>query len=87
MTPTVDYIREVLSNPSRRWDFSMESYLLAFKEVSVGKLRVAVENFERRQRGGLSPEDAWNMTHIELTECAEVRSSLNDTVINIKEQN
>ncbi|KAK6618015.1 hypothetical protein RUM44_002457 [Polyplax serrata] len=71
LTPTGDYIREVLNSPSRRWTNSMDSHLLAFKEVFVGKLKLAVENLERRIRGGQSYEHAWNMTHIELTDCAE----------------
>lgn len=74
MTPTVEYLRQVGEMPERGWENTMESILLGFKEVAVGKVKLATENLDKRQRGGLSYEDAWNMTSIELTQCAEVIS-------------
>ncbi|EEB20498.1 Acyl-coenzyme A oxidase 1, peroxisomal, putative [Pediculus humanus corporis] len=73
LTPTLEYIRTVENQGTtvRRWDQTMESILLGFKEVSVGKLKTAVENLEKRQNDGIPQEDAWNMSHLELTGCAE----------------
>lgn len=75
LTPTLEYIRTVENQgtTARRWDQTMESILLGFKEVSVGKLKTAVENLEKRQNDGIPQEDAWNMSHLELTGCAEVK--------------
>lgn len=77
LTPTLEYIRTVENQGTtvRRWDQTMESILLGFKEVSVGKLKTAVENLEKRQNDGIPQEDAWNMSHLELTGCAEVKKS------------
>ena len=36
------------------------------------KIKVCAENMDKRIRGGFCPEDAWNMTSIELAQCAEV---------------
>jgi hypothetical protein len=36
------------------------------------KIKMCAENMDRRIQGGISPEDAWNMTSIELAQCAEV---------------
>lgn len=75
MTPTVAYIQDFLNNSPRQWENNIESIILGFKEVSVGKIKLAVENLEKLQSDGKSNEVAWNMTHIELTECAEVSFS------------
>lgn len=71
MTPTVDYLLEFGTLKERAWENTIESVLLGFKEVAAGKVRQATENLEKRQRGGLSYEEAWNRTSIELTQCAE----------------
>ena len=78
LTPTLEYIRTVENQGTtvRRWDQTMESILLGFKEVSVGKLKTAVENLEKRQNDGIPQEDAWNMSHLELTGCAEVKKKV-----------
>jgi hypothetical protein len=36
------------------------------------KIKVCAENMDKRIKGGFCPEDAWNMTSIELAQCAEV---------------
>lgn len=71
MTHTVEYLKEIRENPERGWENTIESVLLGFKEVAAGKIKLATENLEKRQRGGVSYEDAWNMTSIELTQAAE----------------
>lgn len=71
MTPTVEYLKEVSNAPERGWENTMESVMLGFKEVAAGKIKLATENLEKRQRGGVSYEDAWNMTSIELAQAAE----------------
>ena len=71
MTQTVEYLKEISNNPERGWENTIESILLGFKEVAAGKVKLATENLEKRQRGGLAYEDAWNATSIELTQAAE----------------
>lgn len=40
--------------------------------LSIGrKIRLATENMDRRIHNGISAEDAWNQTSIELARCAE----------------
>lgn len=50
----------------------MECILLGHKQVALGKVKMATENLEKRQESGIPYEDAWNMTSIELAQCAEV---------------
>jgi hypothetical protein len=40
------------------------------------KIKNCADNLGKRIQEGFSPEDAWNMTSIELVQCAEVSSLL-----------
>ncbi|XP_067010660.2 acyl-coenzyme A oxidase 1 [Anabrus simplex] len=72
MTPTVSYLQtESLYKQTQKWEASLSGIVRAYKEVAAGKIKSAAESLERRTRGGYSPEDAWNMTSIELAQCAE----------------
>ncbi|XP_031842870.1 acyl-coenzyme A oxidase 1 isoform X2 [Nomia melanderi] len=55
----------------RPWQNSLDCIIEAHQAVAAGKIRLATENFERRIRSGVSQEDAWNETSIELMQCAE----------------
>ncbi|XP_063239947.1 probable peroxisomal acyl-coenzyme A oxidase 1 [Bacillus rossius redtenbacheri] len=70
LTPTVEYL-----HPSHRssgvWDRSVEGIIRAHEDVAAGKIRLAAGNMASRIKSGTSPEDAWNMTSIELAQCAE----------------
>nr|CAD7400440.1 unnamed protein product [Timema cristinae] len=72
LTPTVAYLQSaVTSDVSRHWEHSLQGIVRAHQDVAAGKIKLAATNMERRIRGGMSPEDAWNNTSIELTQCAE----------------
>ncbi|CAG2055871.1 unnamed protein product [Timema podura] len=72
LTPTVAYLQSaVTSDTSRHWEHSLQGIVRAHQDVAAGKIKLAATNMERRIRGGISPEDAWNNTSIELTQCAE----------------
>lgn len=45
----------------------MYKYLL----FSYSKIRLATENMDSRIQKGISSEDAWNQTSIELAQCAD----------------
>ncbi|XP_028031521.1 probable peroxisomal acyl-coenzyme A oxidase 1 [Bombyx mandarina] len=72
LTPTVAYIRRVTSG--RRappFDSSLTGLIDAFHTVAAGKIGLCVANIEKRQKEGLSYEDAWNMTSVQLTQASE----------------
>ncbi|XP_046383473.1 probable peroxisomal acyl-coenzyme A oxidase 1 [Ischnura elegans] len=70
MTSTVAYLRGQPKLKKRPWANTIDRYVRAFKEVAAGKIVLCAQNIERRSQT-MSPEDAWNMTSIELTQCSE----------------
>ncbi|KAJ0182752.1 hypothetical protein K1T71_002121 [Dendrolimus kikuchii] len=72
LTPTVSYIAKV--NSGRRsppWDNTIEGIIEGFQRVSAAKIGICVANIEKRQKNGMSYEDAWNMTSVQLTQASE----------------
>ncbi|KAL0851514.1 hypothetical protein ABMA28_007305 [Loxostege sticticalis] len=72
LTPTVSYLAN--SAVGRRhppWDNTIEGIILGFQRVAASKISLCVENIERRQKSGMSYEDAWNMTSVQLTSASE----------------
>ncbi|XP_032663048.1 probable peroxisomal acyl-coenzyme A oxidase 1 isoform X2 [Odontomachus brunneus] len=69
---TVEYLG-VLSRgiKQQRWNNTLSCIVTAHQAVAAGKIRLATENMDQRIRAGVSPEDAWNQTSIELAHCAE----------------
>ncbi|XP_053999153.1 probable peroxisomal acyl-coenzyme A oxidase 1 [Hylaeus anthracinus] len=53
------------------WKINLDRIIKAHQEVAAGKIGLATENMDRRIRNGVSPEDAWNQTSIELSRGAE----------------
>lgn len=53
------------------WQNTVDCIIMAHQAVAAGKIRLAAENMDRRIRKGVSPEDAWNQTSIELASCGE----------------
>lgn len=72
LPPTVEYLG-VLARGSKQlpWKNTLKCIVRSHQAVAAGKIRLAAENVERRIRSGLTPEDAWNQTSIELAACAE----------------
>lgn len=72
LPPTVDYLAVLARGRKQRpWKNTLTSIVEAHQAVAAGKIRVATENMDRRIRSGVSPEDAWNQSSIELAHCAE----------------
>lgn len=72
LPPTVQYLESAAKEiKPRRWNNTLDCFINAFQTVAAGAIRLATENIEKRMRNGVSPEDAWNQTSIQLTQCAE----------------
>ncbi|XP_021931442.1 probable peroxisomal acyl-coenzyme A oxidase 1 isoform X2 [Zootermopsis nevadensis] len=76
MTPTVAYLKQAISgnNGLQYWDNSTACIVRGFQEVAAGKIKQCAENMSKRIQEGFSPQDAWNMTSIELVQCAEAHA-------------
>ncbi|XP_078033194.1 acyl-coenzyme A oxidase 1 [Augochlora pura] len=69
---TVQYLTNLAKGVRQRpWKNSLDCIINAHQAVAAGKIRLAAENMDRRISRGVSPEDAWNETSIELARCAE----------------
>lgn len=53
------------------WENTFQCIIQAYQAVVAGKLRLASDNMDFRINKGIHPEDAWNQTSLELTQCAE----------------
>ncbi|KAJ8736603.1 hypothetical protein PYW08_007259 [Mythimna loreyi] len=72
LPPTVAYLSRVgAGRRSPPWDNTIEGIIRGFEVVAAGKIGLCVMNIERRQKSGLSYEDAWNMTSVQLTQASE----------------
>ncbi|XP_017889643.1 probable peroxisomal acyl-coenzyme A oxidase 1 [Ceratina calcarata] len=69
---TVQYLEPIAKGiRPRSWKNTLDCFINAFHTVAAGSIRLATENMDQRIRNGVSPEDAWNQTSIQLTQCAE----------------
>ncbi|XP_047519876.1 probable peroxisomal acyl-coenzyme A oxidase 1 [Pieris napi] len=72
LTPTVSYISRVGNGRrSPPWDNTIEGIVEGFFNVSAGKIGLCVSQIEKRQKSGMSYEDAWNMTSVQLISASE----------------
>ncbi|KAL0267839.1 UNVERIFIED_CONTAM: hypothetical protein PYX00_009994 [Menopon gallinae] len=71
LTPTVAYLAQPAGPGTSPWQNTIESVITGHRQVAAGKIKAATESLERRQASGISYEEAWNMTSIELAKCAE----------------
>ncbi|XP_076631594.1 acyl-coenzyme A oxidase 1 [Colletes latitarsis] len=69
---TIRYLTDLVKGIKQRpWKNNLTCIIQSHQAVAAGKIRLATENMDRRIRSGVSPEDAWNETSIELARCAE----------------
>ncbi|XP_076175470.1 acyl-coenzyme A oxidase 1 [Ptiloglossa arizonensis] len=69
---TIQYLTVLSKGTKKRhWKNSLNCIIKAHQAVAAGKIRLATENMDRRIHNGISAEDAWNQTSIELARCAE----------------
>lgn len=72
LPPTVQYLGDFARKQKQLpWKSTLTCIIRAHQAVAAGKIRLAAENMDRRIRSGVSQEDAWNQTSIELAQCAE----------------
>ncbi|XP_012257945.2 probable peroxisomal acyl-coenzyme A oxidase 1 [Athalia rosae] len=72
LPPTVKYLTLLSRRVKQRpWKNTLTCIIRAHQSVAAGKIRLATENMDRRIRSGLSQEDSWNDTSIELAHAAE----------------
>ncbi|XP_075992719.1 acyl-coenzyme A oxidase 1-like [Anticarsia gemmatalis] len=71
VTPTVSYLTEAVSGKRKPWVGSPEGIIRAFQEVAAGNVATCVKSIRRRMKTGLSFEDAWEQTTIQLVAAAE----------------
>ncbi|XP_045509521.1 probable peroxisomal acyl-coenzyme A oxidase 1 [Colias croceus] len=71
LPPTVGYIARTGARRSPPWDNSIQGIVDGFHTVAAGKIGLCVAQIEKRQKTGMSYEDAWNMTSIQLASASE----------------
>ncbi|XP_046423229.1 probable peroxisomal acyl-coenzyme A oxidase 1 isoform X1 [Neodiprion fabricii] len=72
LPPTVKYLTQLSRGIKQRpWKNTLTCIIRAHQSVAAGKIRLATENMDRRIRSGLSQEESWNQTSIELVQAAE----------------
>ncbi|KAJ2940647.1 hypothetical protein O0L34_g14754 [Tuta absoluta] len=68
-SPTMAYLGD--KTPLPKWDGSIECIAKSFQKIAAGKLLSCVANINKYKKAGLSPEDAWNMTSVQLVAASE----------------
>ncbi|KPJ09436.1 putative peroxisomal acyl-coenzyme A oxidase 1 [Papilio machaon] len=72
LPPTVRYVGEARApRRSPPWDSSLRGVISGFHTLAAGKIGLCVSQIEKRQASGMSYEDAWNMTSVQLTAASE----------------
>ncbi|KAJ2940650.1 hypothetical protein O0L34_g14757 [Tuta absoluta] len=69
LTPTVAYLKT--ANNQMPWQNSVEGIIRGFEIVAMRKISSCVSNLNKKVESGLSYEDAWNMTSVQLVAAAE----------------
>ncbi|XP_038208051.1 probable peroxisomal acyl-coenzyme A oxidase 1 [Zerene cesonia] len=66
-------LQHVAPAPRRNppWENSVRGIVDGFHTVAAGKIGLCVAQIEKRQKSGMSYEDAWNMTSIQLASASE----------------
>lgn len=75
LPPTVSYLSHAVKyNNIGSWDSSIIGIIDSLKTVAAEKVRRAYVNIEERKKSGMSHENAFNHTSIELANAAEAHS-------------
>lgn len=74
LMPTVSYLQNYVGKQVQQfpWSDSVPVIISAFQAVVANKLRLACHRIEQRKSKGFTPEEATNLTGLELTQVAEV---------------
>ncbi|XP_072946882.1 acyl-coenzyme A oxidase 1-like [Epargyreus clarus] len=72
LTPTVMYFKEASSKGFYdKWQNSVEGIIRGFQVVAMRKVETCVETMKGRAASGMSLEDAWNQTSVQLVSAAD----------------
>ncbi|XP_045771165.1 probable peroxisomal acyl-coenzyme A oxidase 1 [Maniola jurtina] len=72
LTPTVEYLRTAkVRGYSHKWVNSVENIVYGFQVVCMRKIATCVQDMQRRVASGLTFEDAWNLSSVQLVAAAE----------------
>ncbi|XP_039760715.1 probable peroxisomal acyl-coenzyme A oxidase 1 [Pararge aegeria] len=72
LTPTVEYLKTTKSKGfSHKWLNTTDNIVYGFEVVSMRKIASCVQNMQKRVASGMTFEDAWNMSSIQLVAAAE----------------
>uniref|UniRef100_A0A1B6C2C4 Acyl-coenzyme A oxidase n=1 Tax=Clastoptera arizonana TaxID=38151 RepID=A0A1B6C2C4_9HEMI len=90
MPPTVKYLQ---NKPAAKiWENKLPCVLKAFETVAAGLIEYSAANMDRKIKSGISPEEAWNETSVQLVRCAEAHCrsfiihTFNQMLIDTKKQ-
>ncbi|KAJ8736597.1 hypothetical protein PYW08_007253 [Mythimna loreyi] len=70
LSPTMSYLTEKIDT-KQKWDNSIDGIIKGFRQVALGKVATAVANIKKYVKRGLAPEDAWNMSSVQLVAASE----------------
>ncbi|KAF9423220.1 hypothetical protein HW555_001289 [Spodoptera exigua] len=70
LSPTMSYLSEKISH-KQKWENSVDGIVKGFQRVAYGKVQSAVNSIRKYVRRGLAPEDAWNMSSVQLVAASE----------------
>ncbi|XP_063357758.1 probable peroxisomal acyl-coenzyme A oxidase 1 [Cydia amplana] len=70
VSPTVSYLSHTASMGGC-WDLTLEGIVSSFQRLAKGKISAAVTSIRRRVESGMSYEDAWQLSTIQLVAAAE----------------
>ncbi|CAH0592213.1 unnamed protein product [Chrysodeixis includens] len=71
LTPTVSYLSQAFTGKKLPWDSSPDGIIRAFQALAAGKLSSTVKSLRKRLESGLSYEQAWELSTIQLNGAAE----------------
>ncbi|CAK1544436.1 unnamed protein product [Leptosia nina] len=72
LTPTVVYLKTTReAGFSGKWENSVECIIKGFQIVAMKKISLSVSHMQKRISSGMSIEDAWNITSVQLVGAAE----------------
>lgn len=72
LTPTVAYLKKAKSGYYAPFSRTIHGIIEAYQTAAAHAVQIAYENLEKRKAGGLTQEEAFNATSIELAKAAEL---------------
>ncbi|CAH2262988.1 jg18691 [Pararge aegeria aegeria] len=68
----VAFLGAYIKRNYEQWQSSPEGIINGFKDIAAGKIKTSYDTLQRHLRNGLDPEEAWNLSSIQLTDASEV---------------